>query len=133
MVGFRRHVPRIQRALVVLAIIAGFVGAPGPAPATAAPQAAPPDAPYVRPAVSLSDSLIAYWRLEEASGTRLDELSGCGGGGGDLADINTVTQNTGVIGNAGQFVAASSEDLSYADEIDLNVGGNIDVAFVAWL
>lgn len=87
--------------------------------------------PVDRPAYSLSTSLIAYWRLEEASGTRDDELNGCGGSGCDLTDNNTVTQAAGIVGNAGQFTAANSEYLSYTDHADLSTG-DVDYSFAVW-
>lgn len=89
-------------------------------------------APGGRPAYALSDSLIAYWKLDEASGTRLDELTGCGGSGCDLTDNNTVTQNTGKLTNAGQFTAANSEYLNIADQADLSMG-DIDFTVAAWV
>src|SRR3990172_7892369 len=95
-------------------------------------QADTAPAPPRRPAYALSDSLIAYWKLEEASGTRYDELNGCGGSGCDLTDNNTVTQNTGIIGNAGEFTMANSEYLSHVDDADLSVGDN-DFTIAAWV
>lgn len=80
---------------------------------------------------TLDDDLIAYWQLEEASGTRLDELNGCGGTGCDLTDNNTVTQAAGRIGNAADFVAANSEYLSRADHADLSTG-DIDFSVATW-
>jgi hypothetical protein len=81
---------------------------------------------------TLQQSLIAYWRLEETSGTRLDDLNGCGGSGCDLTDNNTVTNNTGIIGNAGQFVQANSEYLSHTDNADLSTG-DIDFTIATWV
>lgn len=83
-------------------------------------------------APALSDSLVAYWRLEEASGTRYDELSGCGGSGCDLTDNNTVGQAAGILGNAAQFVRANSEYLSANDHADLSTG-NIDFSVAIWV
>lgn len=54
--------------------------------------------------------LVAYWRLEEASGTRTDEQ-----GTVNLTDNNTVTQATGLQGNAADFDSANSEYLSATD------------------
>lgn len=75
----------------------------------------------------LTDSLISYWALEEASGNRADSH-----GANTLTDNNTVTQAVGKIGNAAQFTAANSESLSCADNADLSVG-DIDFTFAAWV
>lgn len=69
--------------------------------------------------------LKAYWELGEASGTRNDSK-----GSNHLTDNNTVTQNTGKVGNAAEFVAANSEYLDIADNADLGYSGDFSVA--AW-
>ncbi len=50
---------------------------------------------------------LGYWKLEEASGTRVDELAN-----NALTDNATVTSNPGRVGTAGQFTRANSEFLS---------------------
>lgn len=79
---------------------------------------------------SLADGLVAYWKLDETSGTRAD--SEPTGTAQDLTDNNTVTSNTGKIGNAGQFTAANIEYLSRADSADLSVG-DIDFSVSMWV
>ena len=79
------------------------------------------------PTSSLNTSLIAFWRLGEASGTRVDSV-----GSNDLTDNNTVTQTTGVINNAGQFTRSNNEYLSIADNTDLSTG-DIDFSISAWV
>jgi hypothetical protein len=76
--------------------------------------------------MSLSDGLVAFWRMEESSGTRADEV-----GSIDLTDNNTVTQATGKIGNAAQFTAANSEYLSSTSSSLSTGGGSFSVA--AWV
>lgn len=76
---------------------------------------------------SLTTSLIAYYKLEEASGTRVDSF-----GANDLADNFTVTQAVGKVGNAGQFTRVNSEYLSIADNAALSVGDE-DFTIVAWV
>ncbi len=76
----------------------------------------------------LIESAVAFWRMEEASGTRTDAT----GRGNDLTDNNTVAQAAGRVGNAGQFVAANSEYLSRADNADLSTG-DIDFSVAAWV
>lgn len=125
---WKHHTARLGRA-AILAVIIGAAAASTMGAAVAAPG----PAPYQRPAYSLSTSLIAYWRLEEASGTRADALgTGCGGSGCALTDNNTVTQNTGKIGNAAEFTRANSEYLSHADDADLSLSTNTDFTLCAW-
>jgi hypothetical protein len=65
--------------------------------------------------------LVAWWPMNEASGTREDVH-----GSSDLTDNNTVLSTTGVQGNAALFVAANTEYLSITDNADLSAG---DIAF----
>lgn len=74
----------------------------------------------------IKDNLIAYWELEEASGTRVDSH-----GSNDLTDNNTVTQAVGKQGSAGQFTRVNSEYLSIADNAALSVA-DIDFTFAVW-
>lgn len=55
----------------------------------------------------LLTGLIAYWKLDEASGPRIDSA-----GSNNLADANSVGSVTGVIGGAAGFVSTSSQSLS---------------------
>lgn len=74
----------------------------------------------------LRTDLIAFWKLEEASGTRFDSV-----GSNDLTDNNTVAQVAGKIGNAAHFVAADSESLSINDNPALSMG-DIDFTIAGW-
>ena len=76
---------------------------------------------------SLLTNLIAYWKLDETSGTRNDSV-----GANHLADNNTVTSTTGKIGTAGQFTSANNEYLSIADNADVSTG-DIDYSVAAWV
>lgn len=72
--------------------------------------------------MSLSDNLISYWAMEEASGNALDSH-----GSNDLTETSgTIGTTTGVQGNAREFVAADSEYFEITDNADLSVG---DIAF----
>ncbi|MDA2916757.1 LamG domain-containing protein [Nitrospinae bacterium AH_259_B05_G02_I21] len=73
-------------------------------------------------------NLKGHWRLNEASGTRVDAHST-----NDLTDNNTVTQAAGKIGNAAQFTRANSEYLSRADNADLSLGADQDFTITAWV
>lgn len=77
-------------------------------------------------ATSLTESLVAYWKLEEASGTRNDAV-----GTNHLTDNNTVTQATGKVGNAAKFTVANSEFLSIADNTVVSTG-DIDFTIAGW-
>lgn len=77
--------------------------------------------------MALTDGLVCYWRMEEASGTRVDQVSGR-----DLTDNNTVTSNTGRQGNAAQFTRANSEYLSSVSHADLSPG-DTDFTLQAWV
>ncbi len=73
--------------------------------------------------------VTARYSLDEASGTRVDTVNAL-----DLTDHNTVTQNTGKLGQAAQFTAANSEYLSHADDALFSGGANdFTIAVWAWL
>lgn len=72
-------------------------------------------------------SLVAYWTLEQASGTRADSV-----GANNLSDNNTVTGNPGKVGNACQFTAANSEYLSIPSTPALSMG-DIDFTIAGWV
>jgi hypothetical protein len=76
--------------------------------------------------VALTDNLVAFWELEEASGTRNDSAST-----NHLTDNNTVTQNTGKVGNCAEFNGAN-EYLSIADNAALSAG-DTDFSFNVWV
>ena len=76
---------------------------------------------------TLKRDLVAFWNLEEASGTRIDAT----GRGNNLTDNNTVTQAAGRIGSAAQFTSANSEWLEIADNADLSMG-DIDFTVSCW-
>jgi hypothetical protein len=71
----------------------------------------------------LLDGLVAYWTLDEGSGTRVDSH-----GSNNLSDNNTVGSATGKIGNAASFVEANSE---YLDLSSLNIGSTT-ASFAVW-
>ena len=77
--------------------------------------------------MAILDNLMAHWKLNEVSGTRVDAHSTR-----DLTDVNTVTQAAGKIGNAAQFTAANSERLTHADHADLTMG-DIDYTLACWV
>jgi len=77
---------------------------------------------------SLLTDLVAWWSLDEASGTRVNAHNP---GTHDLTDNNTVGQTTGVVGNAAAFVVANDESLSCAYHADL-IPGDTDFEVCGW-
>lgn len=75
----------------------------------------------------LLTSLVAYWKLDEASGARADSA-----GSSNLSDVNTVTQAVGKVANAAQFTAANSECLNIASNAALSMG-DIDFTIALWV
>ena len=78
--------------------------------------------------MALTDNLISYWTLDEASGTRADSH-----GSNDLTDNNTVASAAGKISNAGDFEKANNEYLSHADNADLSFSGADPFTISAWV
>lgn len=75
----------------------------------------------------MRDNLSAYWRLEEASGSRADSHANAQ----TLTDNNTVTSTTGLVDTCAVFNAANSEYLSAADSATLSLGG-LDFTISLW-
>lgn len=67
--------------------------------------------------------LVAYWELNEASGTRFDQV-----GSLDLTDNNTVSSGTGLVGTAADFEASNNEYLSVGDDSLLSISGDFTIA-----
>lgn len=72
-------------------------------------------------------SLVSYWKLEEASGTRSDSY-----GTNHLTPTNTPGNAAGKLGNAVALVGASSQVLVCANNATLQ-SGNIDHTVHAWV
>jgi Concanavalin A-like lectin/glucanases superfamily len=77
-------------------------------------------------ASTLKTGLIAYWELEEASGSRADSHTN----GLTLTENGTVSQVAGKVGNAASFPSAGNI-LRRADDALFNFSGGITVA--CWL
>ena len=75
----------------------------------------------------LLSSLIAHWRLDEASGVRADAH-----GGIDLGDVNTTGQAAGKLGNAASFIATNEECLTIGDNAPLSMG-DVDFSIAGWV
>src|SRR3990167_4251430 len=77
--------------------------------------------------MALTDDLIAYFKLDEASGNAEDIHST-----NDLTDTNTVTNTTGKISGARQFTSANTEYFTLADNAAMSVS-NADFTFAGWV
>jgi hypothetical protein len=77
--------------------------------------------------MALTDNLVAFWELEEASGNRTDAVASI-----VLTDVNTVTSAAGIVGTAASFNQVSAESLTVADNAALSMG-NIDFTIQAWV
>jgi cell division septation protein DedD len=106
---------RITTASAIAIMLVSLVALPA--------QAARPTAP-TNPGTT---GLVAWWSLDETSGTRNDSH-----GTNHLTDNNTVTYTTGVKNNAGNFTSAQSEWLSIADNAALSAG-DIDFTVGTWV
>ena len=70
--------------------------------------------------MAITDNLVGYWNLDEASGTRNDSTAGAN----HLTDNNTVTGTTGPgAHNASLFTNANLEALTHTNNATLNVSG----------
>lgn len=72
--------------------------------------------------MALTDSLSAYWKLDETSGNRADSH-----GSNTLTDNNTVGSATGLLGNAADFEDSASEYLSCASNSSLQATTGITI------
>lgn len=77
--------------------------------------------------MALTDNLISWWSLDEASGTRVDSH-----GSNDLSDSNSVGSTAGKIGNAAVFSVSSSNRLFVASNSDLQPGSS-DFTVSLWV
>lgn len=78
-------------------------------------------------ATSLTTNLQAYWKLEEPSGSRFDQL-----GTNILASKNNVTSIVGIRGQAALFAAGNSQSLIIATTGPLETG-NINFTMAGWI
>ena len=119
--------PKIRLALTALLLLACLLAPPA---AAQRPTLSADRFLHLTPtgaASTLNNGLVAFWKLDEASGTRYDAV-----GSNHLTDVNTVGQADGKIGKAALFVAANDEYLSIADNADLSMG-DIDFTVALWL
>lgn len=77
---------------------------------------------------SLLTGLVAYWALEEASGTRADAT----GRGNTLSPTNAPGNAAGIVSNGLSLLAGSSQYVSRASTTDLQTGA-IDFTYAGWV
>lgn len=75
----------------------------------------------------VSTNLVAYYSLEETSGTRNDSK-----GTNHLTDHNNVGSAAGKVGTAADLEFSSSQYLNVSDSTDLSMG-DIDFSLTAWV
>lgn len=81
-----------------------------------------------QPPTSLNTSLIAFWKLNEAtSATRNDSV-----GSHHLTNVNSVEQIAGRVGYGAHFTRTESDRLSISDNANLSTG-DIDFTIAAWI
>ena len=76
---------------------------------------------------SLLTNLNGYWKMDEASGNRIDSS----GNGNDLTPTNAPGSAAGKISDAAVFVAASAQDVRHVSNASLTTG-NIDFTLGFW-
>lgn len=83
---------------------------------------------------TLHNRLVSFWKLEEASGTRVDSVpvNSLKTALNSLTAVNTPGNTTGKIGNAATFVRASSQRLTVASTASLQ-GGDTDFTIALWV
>lgn len=104
---------KLRNSLLVIAIVCGLLF------------------PVLTPAqpvrAALEDDILAYWTLEESSGTRFDYC-----GGNNVNDENLPLATAGVIGNAVDLVRSSNQKLQAGLVSSLDLG-NTDYTLAAWV
>src|SRR4051812_8949976 len=80
------------------------------------------------PVVALTNSIAAYWRLDEIiPGSHTDAT----GRGNTLLDNNVVTVTIGIKTNASQFTSLANNSLTIANNADVTTG-NVDWTIAFW-
>jgi hypothetical protein len=75
----------------------------------------------------ITDNLVSFWDLDESSGNRADSH-----GSNTLVDASSVGARNGLISNGANFVLASSDRLTLADNADISVGSDVSFVYAGW-
>lgn len=78
--------------------------------------------------MALTDSLIEYWELEEASGNRTGSHQSL-----VLTDTNTVAQGAGLVGNCADFERDNNETLQATDETNYGLSTDTPFTWACWI
>jgi hypothetical protein len=87
-----------------------------------------PEEPEEPEESTLITNLKAYWKLDESSGVRYDQVNSH-----NMTDVNTVSSTTGKIGTSANFNAANGERLYTASHPDLEFGVDEPFTVSAWV
>ena len=134
--GEDRTTTFVSATQLTAAITAADIAAPGTASVTVQNQGGASNAlpftitadPPLSP--TLLTGLVAYWNLDEASGT-----TRVGSVGFNLSDVNTVGSTTGKVGNAADFETSQDDHLRATDAAAsvMDFSGNQDFTIAFWL
>jgi hypothetical protein len=132
--GEDRTTTFVSATQLTAAITAGDIAAPGTASVTVqnpggASNALPFTITAPPPSPALLTGLVAYWNLDEASGT-----TRVGSVGFNLSDVNTVGSTTGKVGNAADFETSQDAHLGATDAAAsvVDFSGNQDFTIAFW-
>ena len=91
-----------------------------------------PSEPIANGALASDAALKGYWKIDETSGTNVDDASSAGhdGTASRTNILNNTAQDT-QFGKCGLFVGASSDKITIANHADFNVSGNF--SFSLWV
>lgn len=77
---------------------------------------------------TLASGLVGYWKLDEGSGVRADQI-----GGNNFSSVNGVSSALGVKAGAAQFVKADGTYLTAPDSPELSMGPGVSFTVSAWV
>lgn len=77
--------------------------------------------------MALTDSLVSYWKLDEASGNAADSV-----GSNTLTNTGTATFSTGVINNAAYCASASTQYFTITDAAQSGLDLSTDFTLAGW-
>lgn len=125
----------MRKSKVIAAMLASAIAAGGAELNRQEPiQQAPRGAPVQEESDPIGDTLradaVAYWKMDEASGTRVDAT----GNGNDASVIQGIPEGiSGKIGDAVRFVSDDSDSLQVPTNSGVSIGnGSIPYSWIFW-